>query len=247
MKTKILIIFILTYSLGFSQSFNDKIITVTGDTISGHIILVNNDNVFYNVNIKNNIDYKSLSLSSVRHIILDKGNHAELLLTGKKDSIIDKTNWTASKVLIVEKTTLQKNQTIPKSTAFTEGERIVIKRYNNKMIVRGKIESISDSSVSVKGNKIKLNEIQRISKRRGGTLLVTGISTLALSGISEAICNNIEQQKNIEDGNGGFSTSLIISIVICSVDLFIIVPIGIIIAATTKHYWMDKDYKLIVK
>jgi len=166
MRKIIIIIFILNSSLGFSQTFNDKIITFTGDTISGRIMLVNNDNVFYYINIKNNIDYKSLSLSSVRHIILGKGNHAEISLTGEKDSIIDKTNWITKKVLIVEKTILRKNQAIPKSIAFTEGESIVIKRYNNKTIVKGKIESISDSSVSVNGYKINLNEIQRISRRR---------------------------------------------------------------------------------
>ena len=153
MKRIIIIIFVLKCSLIFSQSFNDKIILLTSDTISGHIMQVNNDNVIIYIKVNDDIQYKNFSLSTVKHIIIDKGNNPELLVSGESESKISNLNGNLPRhdILIVEQTKLRKNQDKPKSISFAKGDRIVIKRFNNKQIVCGKIDTIYDSSVSVKG------------------------------------------------------------------------------------------------
>ncbi len=250
MKKLFIIFFILKTSLIFSQNFNDKIITVKGDTIRCKVTLVNNGNILFDRKIKDNLEHKSLLLSYVKHIIIDKNNYPQLLLSGKSDTIISGAEIvlpTGNK-LVVEQTKLRKNQDKPNSITFIEGKRIIIKLYNNEKKIKGKIDCIKDSSIFVKGYIININKIESLSRHRGGTILVAGLSSVAFLG---GVCYiwsatwqpKYDRQGDIINDDTGYVLGIAVAMVI---DFAITVPAGIIEAATTKHYRMDNGWKVYV-
>ncbi|MGD0711395.1 MAG: hypothetical protein ABR968_09460 [Bacteroidales bacterium] len=250
MKKLIILLFILKTSLIFSQSFNDTIINVTGETIIGHVVSVSDYYVIYNIKEETKLNAFSISLNSVKHIVINNNNYPDLTITGKRKSIVSFSgiNKPTGNKLIVKQTKLRKNQDKPNSITFIEGDRIVIKRYNNNIIICGKIESISDSSVLVKGNKININEIQRISKRRNGTLLATGLSSVAfLSGIAYVSSATWQPKYDGHEDLINDDTGYLLAILgVAFVDFIITVPAGIIQIATTKYFKMSDGWKLYI-
>lgn len=71
----------------FSQNFNDKIITWTGDTIKCQITLINDYDIFYDVIVKNKNKNESIPTSKVRNYFLDKESSPDISLTKKKSAI----------------------------------------------------------------------------------------------------------------------------------------------------------------
>lgn len=72
----------------FSQDFNDKIVTWTGDTINCEINLVNDYDIFYHFKEKNNIRRESIPINKVRNYILAKTSQPEIVSTKKRDTTI---------------------------------------------------------------------------------------------------------------------------------------------------------------
>ena len=251
MKKLIIIIILIKCSLAFSQEFNDKLITTTGDTIRCQVTSVNNDNVFYAVKIKNDFSIESLSIVYVKKLIIDKENKPQILLTGKRDTLIttgvDDT-LAKSKKLIVEQTKLREGNKWPRHITFIAGKRIVIKKYHDKKIIRGPLEYVTDSSILVKGKFIKIKEIQSVQRHSGGTLLVVGLSTSASFIIIAEGVNVLTVPKYDKYGDiTNDPTNIIITIFVIGVlDLFTVVPAGIVQLALTKNYRMDKNWKIVI-
>jgi hypothetical protein len=115
---------------------------------------------------------------------------------------------------------------------FFEGRKVIIKTYDNNRIVQGKIETISDSSITIKKSQIKISQIKSISSYRGIEPTVLGIS-MAAAGITVA---------QFSEEMGGLMVSVMVALLGGVTTLF-----GIVEIATIKYYRMDKNYKLIVK
>ena len=239
----ILFIFLLKCTLAFSQDFNDKIITLAGDTIRCQITLVNNNNIFYNIQVKRNIKNEYISLQKVKNYILDKDSKPEiyvhgkwniLAISGKQDSL------RKSKRLIIEQIKLPKGNKQLKYIFLDQGQKIKI-TYKNDSVVRGKIEFVNDSSVIIKNRSIKINEINSITKGVGGRLLIVGVSSTALFAILAAVTAN--QPYN---DNSMFGSPVYLFLPLAFYDLLIMVPIGIIELASTKHYRMNDNWKIVI-
>jgi hypothetical protein len=149
------------------------------------------------------------------------------------------------KILLVERTILKKGQTKPTQKLFHVGKKIVIKRYSNDIVLRGKIESISDTSIIMKRQAIPLTDIKTIYANRGivtikvGAVASTVTAWVTLAGlvIAETSINNVGYQ------------NLLFFICGVAADIFTIpiLIIGIIDHVTAKHYHLDRDFKIMVK
>ena len=250
MKKLIIIIFLLKCTLAFSQDFNDKLITTTGDTIRCQVTSVNNDNVFYYIIVKNKINNGGISLMYVKKIIIDKSNNPLILLKGKRDTIITlgkQDSLLASKKLIVERTKLLKNQLQPTRVTFMIGNKVAIEKYNYKTI-SGLIENISDSSIQIKGKEIKIKDIKRINKIRGITSTIIGLSCALSAGIFFLIISNYQPAED-NNGNYVYGNDYTVFVIICITSTltgFVALTAGIIDIATIKYYRMDKNWKIVI-
>jgi hypothetical protein len=126
---------------------------------------------------------------------------------------------------------------------FFEGKKVVIKTYDNNRMVQGKIESISDSSITIRKSQIKISQIKSISSYRGIEPIMLGVSMLA-AGISfgQYFADYPDNEYGNSTGVGGMMVSVMVAFLGGCTTLF-----GIVEIATIKYYRMDKNYKLIVK
>jgi len=87
MKKTVLILLTNLWLLSNAQNFKDKIITLKDDTINCKITLVDNNSVFYDVEIKNIIRNKSIFLVQIKSFIIDKDSKPEVLFSKLKKQI----------------------------------------------------------------------------------------------------------------------------------------------------------------
>jgi len=237
---KILVsIFILKTSVIFSQNFNDKIIATTGDTIRCQITLVNNNNIFYDLKVKRSITHEIISLHQVKTYFIDANNKPEILCKNR-DSVKVNTNNNSytGKYLIVEKG-IDKH-------VFKPGQKVSIVEFNNDKLEKGKIECISDSAIMLKGSLIKIKNIKKISKYKGVVLAKVGIASFVFFASTSYISNNLYLDNEDDNSDGEVPAVPIISAFFATVSLIAEIP-AIIEVATTKHYKMDKGWRLTVK
>ena len=89
LKRLITLSLILKLSLTFSQSFNDKIIPLTGDTIKCHITSITSKCIFYNLITDKSSDFDYIFLTKVKNYELDKDSKPEIdLKYGRNNTII---------------------------------------------------------------------------------------------------------------------------------------------------------------
>lgn len=78
---KLWVILLAILSLSSSaQEFKDKIITLKNDTIRCRITLVNSDNIFYDIVLKNYIENEYISIQKIKTFILDKDSNQKYYL-----------------------------------------------------------------------------------------------------------------------------------------------------------------------
>jgi hypothetical protein len=83
-------------------------------------------------------------------------------------------------VLVVKKAVLKKGQIDSIDAIYQIGQRRIAVEDSNYNVARGRIQAISDSSVTLKGKTFKLKEIVRISRYNGTENMVTGSSLLVI-------------------------------------------------------------------
>jgi hypothetical protein len=86
MKRLIIFLFILKLSLTFSQSFNDKIITLTGDTIKCQITSITDKCIFYILKKDKGTDNEYIFFSKVKDYALDKDSKPKIELKYSQDN-----------------------------------------------------------------------------------------------------------------------------------------------------------------
>jgi hypothetical protein len=158
------------------------------------------------------------------------------------------------KILVVEK----ENQKIryirnPKGTlteiqprSFKTGKKVIVKRYDNDTTLRGKIELITDSSLTIKGKSINLSKIKSICAYRGLEPTILGLSMISAGIISVLLFESFENDNY--DG-GDYNTSNLIGPFLSIAVAFLgacTTVFGIVETITIKNYKMDK-YKLRIK
>ena len=153
------------------------------------------------------------------------------------------------KYLVIESNKFTGWQRPPTRIIFKVGKNVTIKKYNDDKTIRGKIDSISDSSITVKGNQIKLNDIKRISSNKGTRDIIIGSSSLAFfTGLMIYREKTYVPEYNDvnEDVNAGSFTFSQLLFGLCAVYSGAYTIFGIVEKVTIKYYRMDKDCKLFV-
>ncbi len=236
-RTAIIFIFLLNSSLIFSQDFNDKLFTKNGNVISCQIKKFVHKNVFFLTFDNEGLIHENIAELNLKKIILSNTHSSRLILKKKNDSLVTLDGYGSlmkSEKLILEKTKNRGKQIHQKQVTFKIGQRIKITKNNNEVTV-GKIEYIADSTILLKQNSIKTKEIKKITKGRGGTILFTGLSIAVFASTIEKIRSN---------GSNYGGDILLEGFLIVAVDVILTVPLGIVLFANTKHYRMDKGWKI---
>lgn len=146
------------------------------------------------------------------------------------------------KILVAQKTIKPKLQIHPTPYNihhyFKKGNRVSIKKFDNTK-VNGKIDSIADSSIVIKGDLIKLNDIKRLNRKWG----LNALATIAVfAGAYTAIGYIYPPKYDEVDFNVnayGYNMSIYITTICAGV-------VGIIEIVSIKYYKMDKNSKLYV-
>jgi hypothetical protein len=156
------------------------------------------------------------------------------------------------KILVVENTNPKGQQIhLPNGASkevppriFKEGKRVTITRYDNNKRLKGRIRDLADSSLTLKGNVIRLSEIKSISAYRGVEPTILGASLLT-AGISTAIILNrhfTHDENEDSYGLGGTVAAVMGAFLGGCTAIF-----GVIQMVTIKQYRMEQDYRLTVK
>jgi hypothetical protein len=154
------------------------------------------------------------------------------------------------RLIIIESTKFTGWQNPPTRVIFNKGEKVKIKKYNDTTI-KGRIDTLLDSSIVIGGKQVKINEIKGINavSNKGATITIIGLSTIVFSAgmmaLSTIIYPEIYNDED-EDINRwsrfyydlGFA---MIGFVGAKLTLG-----GILILATVKHYRADRKWKLYV-
>jgi hypothetical protein len=160
-------------------------------------------------------------------------------------------------ILLVEKTAKHlQPDTLPGGTIkavhqryFKKGDRVAVIKYDVKKMQTGKIKSITDSSIFLKGEEINITNIKRISPYRGVEISLAGASTAGLGITLFGLFGAFYTPKYDEDGDEytkyGLFNRQIVSLLVTFAGCMVSV-VGIIQVATVKHYRMDKGYTLWV-
>ena len=253
LKKAILFFFILKSSLIFSQNFNDKIVTLTGDTIRCQILKIDSSNILYNLKVKKSFQNVYISKSLVKDWMIYKNNLHSTSWNHQGDSLFNVVNERSNditKSLIAERIITKNGQQLTQQVIFTLGTMVYIRKYNSNTLVNGVIEYVSDSSITINEKSINL-DIKIISKNRGGDVLIIGLSLIALSPIAFMVGRSIYPIKLDQYGddiNGDNILSFDMKIILFDfIDLITVVPQGIVKLATTKHYNTDNGWRLYTK
>ncbi len=132
-------------------------------------------------------------------------------------------------------------------TVYKTGKRIRV--VTNTINLVGNIEYISDSSITIKGKEIKLKDITRINKYRNGVLPVFGgVVTATGIGLYIYFVRYYAKHTYNYDGTEGSASigSEVGSILIVFAGA-VATLVGVIRAATAKHYRMNGKWKFLVK
>jgi hypothetical protein len=166
-----------------------------------------------------------------------------IFLTFSSYDCLSQDTTTTQKILLLEKTTLKSGQTKPSQKIFYINNKIVVRRYSNTKVLRGRIDSINDSTIIVKGKSIDIKDIKIINKNKGEAIIRVGEVATIIS-IGMPIIGYIEFNNNSK--MDGFTYGVISAMVTILITVPVLV-IGFIDRVTEKHYHLDKNYKLIVK
>lgn len=255
MKRVLIFLLVIKSSLLFAQNYNDKIITLKGDTIRCEITLVNSENIFYSMVFKRDIQNENMPLTQIKNWIIDKNSKALVLQKAQFDSIVHqaKTDTLSNRNVLIAKRTKVKNghEQISK-VSFELDQKVYLETISDTFNAKGRIKAISDSFIMVNGERVAINDIGKISKHRGGDILLMGVSTLAVTGILLSLSNQFFPAKYDQSGNNynkydNLDYTLILMAVIF-VEVICFLPAGIIKLATTRHYKAKRGWKFeIVK
>jgi hypothetical protein len=145
-------------------------------------------------------------------------------------------------VLVIESTL--ENQWMPIQPAvFKTGKKVKVVRVENNEKITGRIQYISDSSIFLKGMEIKLYDIAIINKCRGRILTTVGGSTFVVgAGLFAYFYSHSFTDKD-------YYSSQTASLAIGCVEMVVGIAtlIGMIQFASAKHYYMDQNWRFIVK
>lgn len=253
MKRVLIFMLVMKFSLLFAQNYNDKIITLKGDTIQCHITSVAKRNIYFDIKTSNKYQNKFMSLFQIKNWIIDNDNNSQLLLNKHNDSIQEKPkiiNPNKVYVLLAKQTKIKKGKEKTKQAVFITSKKVYIKKYHANSLIKGRISVASDSSISIKGETVEVKDIKKISNQRGGDQLIIGVSSLAITGILLSMNNLFFLDKYDKSGNDNNSysnttyTFVVLGVLILEVMYFI--PASIIKLATTKHYKAKRGWKFEV-
>ncbi len=250
MKKALLIILLLKSSLIISQDFNDRIVTLSNDTILCQITFVNGNNIFYDVKIKKAIDHKFLALEKVKTYVLSKDSKADLSMKKSevKDTPVKYDSLQFKRILLIQRSVIDTSSVCTEQRKFHVGNRIAIKLYSNDLCIKGRISGIGDSTMTIGANTILYKHIKEIHSLRGRDIFIFGgVSYILPLGISIAlIARGVQQQSmgNEYAGDyflGAMAVAFMGLTISSAIELF-----GIIYRITAKRYNLDKNYKIIV-
>jgi hypothetical protein len=139
------------------------------------------------------------------------------------------------KMILLTKINKDKSLNNSRHVKLRIGNNVCLK-FKSDSIIRGRIEKITDSTISIKGLDFSLKNIFRINKTGTGTLLTAGLSITTLAYGSYYILINSE---NAPLGYSIFS--------------FVFIPIGavtaiagVIVDVTWKRFYLGKNWKISV-
>jgi len=137
----------------------------------------------------------------------------------------------------------------PKYRTIKQDKKISIKRYNNDTVLKGKITSITDSTITIDKQIIKIAEIRKINAGRGKLETIIGLSTfISLSGVA-AYREATYRPDYAENGDDLNSWPFFYSQMTIGCLAFtggIVAIIGGIELITSKYYNLEKNCRLIV-
>ncbi len=253
MKRVLIFLLVMKFSLLFAQNYNDKIITLKGDTIHCEITLVNSENIFYTMVFKKDIRNEYMPLTQIKNWIIDKNSKALLLQKAQFDSIAHqgKTDTLLHRnVLIAKRTKVKNGQEQTAKVSFELGQKVYLETISDTFHAKGRIKAISDSFIMVNAERIAINDIGKISKHRGGDVLVMGVSAIAVTGILLSLKNRFFPLKYDEDGDdvNGYDnmTYTLVLVAVIFVEVICFLPAGIIKLAATRHYKAKRGWKFEV-
>ena len=152
-------------------------------------------------------------------------------------------------VLVIQSTKEQTWGPGPSSppTVYKTGKRIRV--VTNTINIVGKIEYISDSSITIKGKEIKLKDITRINKYRNGVLPAIGGAVTATGiGLFIYFARYYAKHTYDDDGTeGSASMGPELGSIFIAFAGAVATLVGVIRAATAKHYRMNGKWKFLVK
>lgn len=155
------------------------------------------------------------------------------------------------KYLVVEKIKSLTGRPLkhPTYIIIREGRKVSIKRYNNDIFEKGKIDFISDSSISISGKQININEIQKIRANKGIKETIIGMSSSVFFASLIVIMDRTYQPHYNDYGDDVTRNSLLFPETLCGMFVLtggIIAIAGIIDMTICRNYNLDKNFKLIV-
>ncbi len=128
---------------------------------------------------------------------------------------------------------------------FRTGNRVFVRTFTGNAAM-GVLGVISDSTITVKGKEIKLNDIKEINAYKGYEPAVLGSSLLATGiGIGATFNNYYNHHHNSSEDSYGMGIALLavgIGFIGTCITVFGITEIG-----TTKHFKIGKKWKLSVQ
>jgi len=158
---------------------------------------------------------------------------------------IAQANLSHHNVLVVDRILNKSWQKGSYQRIFRTGNRVFVRTFTGGVAV-GVLGVISDSTITVKGKEIKLNDIKEINAYRGYEGVVIGTSLLATGiGIGETYTKYYNKQGDSYQGTFNMGIALVavvIGFIGACTTVFGVTEIG-----TTKHFKIGKKWKLSVQ
>ncbi len=157
---------------------------------------------------------------------------------------IAQANLSHHNVLVVDRILNKSWQKGSYQRIFRIGNRVFVQTFTGD-VAMGVLGVISDSTITVKGKEIKLNDIKEINAYKGYEPAVLGSSLLATGiGIGATFNNYYNHHHNSSEDSYGMGIALLavaIMFIGTCTTLFGVTEIG-----TTKHFRIGKKWKLSV-
>lgn len=149
------------------------------------------------------------------------------------------------RILVIERIEKKDWQKRPTIVEFEKGDRTLVKRFSNDTVKRGKIESVSDSSITIKGTVIKLKDIKSIRRIRGKNGLIVGSSIMGISFLETMYFATLPPKYNSAGDNvNGYKA---INGIYGMLGMFVgggIIVISALDAVSVRHYNINNKWRM---